>query len=275
MHGDSLPSDGQTATIGVIGGSGLYDLFGEGEQREITVVTPYGEPVVLTIGQVAGRAVAFVARHGKDHSVPPHRLNARATMWAMASVGVRAVVATAAVGSLNAALPIGSLAVADQLVDRTHGRADTYFDGSLVRHLPFSDPWGSALRALAVQACPEIADGATVLVIQGPRFSTRAESRINRDTGVDLVNMTLYPEVALAAEIGIDTVALCVVTDVDSGESADEAVTADAVFARLAEARPRLISAIERIVAAVPLDYAARPLIDHDAVNQVRAGRAG
>jgi 5'-methylthioadenosine phosphorylase len=273
MHGDSLPSDGQTATIGVIGGSGLYDLFGEGEQREIAVVTPYGGPVALTIGQVAGRAVAFVARHGKDHSVPPHRLNARATMWAMASVGVRTVVATAAVGSLNAALPIGSLAIADQLVDRTHGRADTYFDGSLVRHLPFSDPWGSALRAIAVQACPDVADGATVLVIQGPRFSTRAESRINRDTGIDLVNMTLYPEVALAAEIGIDTVALCVVTDVDSGESADEAVTADDVFARLAEARPKLISAIERIVAAVPLDYAARRLIDHDAVNHVMAGR--
>ena len=107
-----------------------------------------------------------------------------------------------------------------------------------------------------------------MLVIQGPRFSTRAESRINRAAGIDLVNMTLYPEIALAAELGIDAVALCVVTDVDSGESAEDAVTAETVFAVLADARPRLVSAIERIVAAMPADYVGRELIDRDASSR-------
>ena len=179
------------------------------------------------------------------------------------------LISTAAVGSLNPDLPIGTIAVADQLVDRTHGRADSYFDGSMVRHLPFADPFGSHARQLALSACPELVDGATVLVIQGPRFSTRAESRMNRAAGIDVVNMTLYPEAALAAELGIDMVALCVVTDVDSGERAEEAVTAEIVFARLAAARPRLIAAIERIAAAVPDDYAPRELIDREAVAQV------
>ena len=190
-------------------------------------------------------------------------------VWALASIGVRVLISTAAVGSLNPDLPIGAIAVADQLVDRTHGRADSYFDGSTVRHLPFADPFGSDVRQLALNACPELVDGATVLVIQGPRFSTRAESRMNRAAGIDLVNMTLYPEAALAAELGIDMIALCVVTDVDSGENAQDAVTAEIVFARLAEARPRLISAIERIAASVPADYAARELIDRAAVAEV------
>ena len=262
----------EVARIGVIGGSGLYELFPSDAVQELTVATPYGQPVTIAVGRISGRAVAFLPRHGKDHSVPPHRLNARATMWALASIGVRAVVSTAAVGSLNLALPVGSIALADQLVDQTHGRADTFFDGSVVRHLPFADPFGGPLRELVARACPDLADGATVLVIQGPRFSTRAESRINRTLGIDLVNMTLYPEVALAAELGMDSIALCVVTDVDSGETADEAVTADAVFAVLADAKPRLVAAIARIVAAIPDAYEARELIDADAVAVIRGG---
>ena len=262
----------EVATIGVIGGSGLYELFTSDVVQELTVATPYGATVPIAVGEIAGRAVAFLPRHGKDHSVPPHRLNARATTWALASIGVRTVISTAAVGSLNPVLPVGTIALADQLVDHTHGREDTFFDGSVVRHLPFADPFGSPLRSLAAQACPDLADGATVLVIQGPRFSTRAESRINRELGIDLVNMTLYPEVALTAEIGMDAIALCVVTDVDSGETAEEAVTADAVFAVLADAKPRLLSAIERIVATIPHDFQPRALIDRYAVEGVRSG---
>ena len=258
-----------TGAIAVIGGSGLYRLFDDDAPDLVEVATPYGPPVTLTKGRIAGREVVFLPRHGADHSVPPHLIPARATMWALASVGVRVLISTAAVGSLNPELPVGAIAVADQIIDRTHGRADTYFDGSTVRHLPFADPFASRVRQLALAACPELVDGATVLVIQGPRFSTRAESQLNRAAGIDLVNMTLYPEAALAAELGIDMVALCLVTDVDSGETAEDAVTAEIVFARLTEARPRLIDAIERIVASVPADYTPRALIDSAAVDAV------
>lgn len=260
----SVPS-----SVAVIGGSGLYHLFDDGDAESLDVVTPFGVSVRLARGLLGGHDVVFLPRHGSAHSVPPHRIPARAMMWALASLGVTALISTAAVGSLNPSLPVGTIALADQLVDRTHGRQDTFFDGAVVRHLPFSDPFGSHLRRIALLACPELVDGATVVVIQGPRFSTRAESRINRRAGIDLVNMTLYPEAALAAELGIDMVALCVVTDLDSGESADDAVTAEIVFARLAEARPRLISAIERIVLAVPRDYTPRKLIDRKAVADV------
>lgn len=262
--------DNASSAVAVIGGSGLYDLF-DGPSETLEVATPFGDRVVLASGMLGARRVLFLPRHGADHSVPPRLIPARSMIWALASLGVRALISTAAVGSLNPTLPIGTIAVPDQLVDRTWGRADSYFDGSTVRHLPFSDPFGSRLRALALDSCPELVDGATVLVIQGPRFSTRAESIIHRAAGIDLVNMTLYPEAALAAELGIDMVALCVVTDVDSGETAADAVTAETVFARLAEARPRLISAIARIAASIPEDHVPRELIDREAVDAVLA----
>jgi 5'-methylthioadenosine phosphorylase len=259
-----------TSIVGVIGGSGLGVLVDGGEPREIP--TPFG-PATVTIGELGGRTIAFLPRHGAGHTIAPHRINARANLWALASVGVRAVVSTAAVGSLSPGHPLESFALADQLVDRTFGRADTYFDSGPVRHLPFAEPFCPVLRAHAIEALPDAAPRATVAVIQGPRFSTAAESRILRDAGVDLVNMTLCPEVALAAEIGIGTVAICVVTDADSGTSADDpdAVTAELVFRRLAEAKPRIVAAIARIVAAVPGDYVPRPLIDEETVAALRA----
>jgi 5'-methylthioadenosine phosphorylase len=257
-----------TGIIGVIGGTGLGDLVDGGSSQRMP--TPYGVTEVA-VGVLGGRDVAFVARHGAGHTVPPHRINARANMWALASHGVRAVVSTAAVGSLREELPPGSLVIADQLVDRTFGRADTYFDDQLVRHLPFAEPFCPTLRELAIQALPDAAPSATVGVIQGPRFSTRAESHILRESGIDLVNMTLCPEVALAAELGLGTVTLCVVTDTDAGGSGDDpdAVSADLVFRRLAQAKPRLVSAVERIVGSVPHDYSARPLMDEDAIAAI------
>jgi len=256
--------------VGVIGGTGMGVLVDEGAARDIR--TPFGAAIV-TIGDLGGRPVAFLPRHGADHTIPPHRINARANLWALASLGVRAVVSTAAVGSLSRALPPGKFALADQLVDRTFGRADTYFDAGLVRHLPFAEPFCPTLRSIAIEALPDAAPRATVAVIQGPRFSTAAESRILRDSGADLVNMTLCPEVALAAEIGMGTVTICVVTGTDSGTSADDpdAVTAELVFRRPDEARPRLVAAIGRIVEAIPTDYAPRPLIDDEAVAALRA----
>jgi 5'-methylthioadenosine phosphorylase len=258
-----------TNIVGVIGGTGLGELVEGGEARDVP--TPFG-PALVTVGDLGSRPVAFVARHGAGHTIAPHLINGRANLWALASLGVRAVVSTAAVGSLRPAFATESFAIADQLVDRTFGRADTYYDAGLVRHLPFAEPFCPVLRSLAIEALPDAAPRATVAVIQGPRFSTAAESRILRDSGVDLVNMTLCPEVALAAEIGIGTVTICIVTDTDSGASADDpdAVTAELVFRRLAEAKPRIAAAIERIVAAVPGDYRPRALIDDEAVAALR-----
>lgn len=261
----------QGVRIGVIGGSGVYRLFPGGQGEERVIETPFGIPVTVTVGEIGGRQVAFLPRHGADHSVPPHRLDARPVAWALASLGVHAIISTAAVGSLTPDIPVGSLVLADQLVDRTYGRPQTFFDADLVRHLPFSDPFCPALHEIALGIVTDVVSTASVLVIQGPRFSTRAESRMNRAAGIDLVNMTLMPEVALAAELGMGTVTLCVVTDVDSGEHAEDAVTAEAVFARLSAAEPHILAAIASIAAAIPEDYPGRQLIDADAVASVLA----
>ncbi|GAA1057716.1 5'-methylthioadenosine phosphorylase [Agromyces luteolus] len=254
-------------TVGVIGGTGLAALI-DGEAREHA--TPFGTAAV-TSGELGGRAVVFLARHGDGHTIPPHRINARANAWALADLGVRAVVSTAAVGSLRAEFPTQSWAIPDQLLDRTAARDDTFYDGSLVRHLPFADPFCPELRRVAIEAVPDAAPRATVAVIQGPRFSTRAEASVLRDAGADLVNMTLCPEVALAAELGMGTATLCLVTDTDTGHVEDDpdAVTAELVFRRLAEARPRVLASLERIVAAIPAEYAPRELIDDEAIAHV------
>ncbi len=253
-----------TATVAVIGGSGLYRLFEDAEVRIIP--TPYGEAEVM-LGDLDGRRAAFLARHGSGHAYAPHLIPYRANVWALASLGVRAVVSSAAVGSISADLPPGAIALPDQFLDRTSGRADTFFDAGSVQHLAAADPFCPTLREIARTALDGIgeqyAPTATVVVIQGPRFSTRAESRAYAAMGGDLVNMTLVPEVPLAAELGVGTVNLSFVTDTDAGEAPtdDEPVSAELVFARLAAAQPRLIAALSAIVAAIPVDYAPRELI--------------
>ncbi|WES65349.1 MTAP family purine nucleoside phosphorylase [Microbacter sp. GSS18] len=258
------------ASMAVIGGTGLEEAFASLDRHE-TIPTPYGPtsaPVAL--GTLAGRSVAFLPRHGAGHALPPGAVPARANLWALARLGVRAIVSSAAVGSLDASFAPGSLAVPDQLLDRTHGRADSYFDGEPgmdvgpVRHLPFADPFCPVVREAVRAGLPDAADGATVAVIPGPRFSTRAESRALRAAGADLVNMTLLPEVALACELGIGVATVCVVTDMDAGVDADDAerVSADIVYARFAEALPRVVAGIERAVDAIPHDYAGRMLLD-------------
>lgn len=258
------------AAIAVIGGTGLEDAFDSLDRRE-SIATPYGPTSApIAVGALGGRRVAFLPRHGAGHALPPSSVPARANLWALARIGARAVVSSAAVGSLDAALAPGSLAVPDQLLDRTHGRADSYFDGEPgmddgpVRHLPFADPFCPVVRAAVCAALPDAADGATVAVIPGPRFSTRAESRALRDSGAHLVNMTLLPEVALAAELGIGVATVCVVTDMDAGAHSDDAerVSAEIVYARFAEALPRVVAGIERAVAAIPDDYPGRVLLD-------------
>jgi 5'-methylthioadenosine phosphorylase len=282
----------EKAPVGIIGGSGLYRLFDDGAATFRRVATPYGPTSAeVAIGDFAGRPVAFLPRHGAHHSVPPHRIAYRANVWALASLGVRAIVSSTAVGSISPDLQPGSFVVPDQLIDRTWGRDDTFFDafvdGGSVQHLPFADPYCPQLRRIAVRALDGLgenpAPSGTAVVIQGPRFSTRAESRWFRAAGGDIVNMTQYPEVALAAELNVGYLNLSFVTDTDvgntdvgdadAGDSDAESVDARMVLERLAAAAPRIHAALAAIVASIPADYAPRESISADAVRKVLAAR--
>jgi 5'-methylthioadenosine phosphorylase len=221
----------------VFGGSGFYAFLDDVETVEL--VTPYGAPAApVTIGTVGDQRVAFVPRHGRRHEFAPHAIPYRANVWAMRQLGVRAILAPGAVGSLQPQVHPGQFVVVDQLVDRTWGRADPYhadFSGGNVVHVAFAHPFDPALRAVLVAAGRavgvEMHDGGTVVVIQGPRFSTAAESRWFREMGWTVVNMTGYPEAVLAAEAGISYAAVALVTDYDAGVDGVEPVTQEAVFA--------------------------------------------
>jgi 5'-methylthioadenosine phosphorylase len=265
------------ASVAVIGGSGLYSLFDPALSETRRIETPYG-PADVTVGQLGGRTVAFLTRHGVDHSVPPHLINFRANIWALASLGVKAILSSAAVGGVSPDFLPGTLVLTDQYIDRTHGRADTFYDGGTsVQHLASADPFDPALHAIAAAtlAGDDVRTTGTVVVVQGPRFSTRAESLWFRAAGAHTVNMTLYPEVPLAAELNIGTVNLSYVTDSDAGVSDDEKqgepLSAALVFSRLKEAQPRIVAAIEAIIRALPADYAGRELIDPAEVAKVLA----
>ncbi|WP_394770517.1 MTAP family purine nucleoside phosphorylase [Lacisediminihabitans sp.] len=264
------------ATVAIIGGSGLYRLFDPELSESRRVSTPYG-PVEVTIGELGGRTAAFITRHGSDHSVPPHLINYRANIWALASLGVKVILSSSAVGGVSPEYPPGTLVLTDQFIDRTSGRADTFYDEGSVQHLAAADPFSPELHDIAKRALAheKLMDSGTVVVIQGPRFSTRAESLWFRAAGAHTVNMTMYPEVPLAAELNIDTVNLSFVTDSDAGLAPaagpedPDAVSHQLVLARLAEAQPRIVAAIETIIRALPGDFAPRELIAPDAVAAV------
>jgi 5'-methylthioadenosine phosphorylase len=229
----SDPADpGARPDVAVIGGSGFYSFLSE--VREVELTTPYGEPSgPVAVGAVGGRSVAFLARHGAGHRYPAHRINYRANLWALRSLGVRRVLAPCAVGSLQPELGPGSLVVPDQLVDRTSGRVQTYFDTGAV-HVGFADPYCADLRAsvltVADRADAHPIDGGAMVVIEGPRFSTRAESQWYAAQGWSLVNMTGHPEAVLARELGLCYAAIALVTDLDAGLDAASSVDQSTVF---------------------------------------------
>jgi 5'-methylthioadenosine phosphorylase len=238
-----------TAEVAVIGGSGLYEFL-DGPQT-LEVSTPYGLPSAdIAIGEVAGRAVAFLPRHGPRHELPPHRVNYRANLWALRAVGVRRILAPCAVGSLQPTVGPGALVVPDQLVDRTSGRIQTYMDSGAV-HTGFADPYCPSLRRSLVEAGSDIIDGGTMVVIEGPRFSTRAESRWYADQGWSLVNMTGHPEAVLARELAMCYAAVALVTDRDAGISVGVAVSQAEVFAEFARNVQRLRDYLGRVIASL------------------------
>jgi 5'-methylthioadenosine phosphorylase len=239
--------EGTAADVGVYGGSGLYALLDD--VTEHTIDTPYGPPSApVTVGEVGGRRVAFLPRHGPGHKLPPHRVPYRANAWAMRTLGVKAIFSPFACGSLRSSIHPGDFVVVDQLVDRTTGRASSFHDGpehtpeglAPVDHVTFADPYDARLRAVAVEACRAEGvthhEGGTVVVVEGPRFSTRAESLWCAAQGWAVINMTQMPEAALAAELGVPYAAIALVTDYDVGlEGVDgiAPVTMEQVFATL------------------------------------------
>ena len=241
------------ADVGVIGGSGFYAFLDE--TTAVPVDTPYGPPSdPPVVGDVGGRRVAFVARHGADHRFPPHRIPYRANLWALHALGVRQVLAPCAVGSLRPDLGPGTVVVPDQLVDRTSGRAQTFHDSRAV-HVAFADPYCPAGRATVLGLADAAVDGGVMVVVEGPRFSTRAESRWHAAQGWSLVNMTGHPEAVLARELGLCYTAIALVTDFDAGlEPGDSAVSQAEVFSVFGEHVARLRDLVAAVVPALPAE---------------------
>ncbi len=238
--------------VGVFGGSGFYSLFDEFE--EIEIETPYGaSSAPVALGEIEGRKVAFMPRHGKRHELPPAQVPYRANVWAMREVGVTRLLGPAACGSLRADLARGDFVVCDQFVDRTSGRADTYYEGPETTHVSAAEPFCADLRRLLVECAAKLGiavhEGGTVVVVQGPRFSTRAESQWFAAMGWDVVNMTAYPEAWLARELELCYANVSIVTDYDVGVDGGDPVSADEVVRSFGESLDRLRALLH---AAIP-----------------------
>ena len=247
-----------TAEIGVFGGSGFYSLLDE--VREVKVDTPYGAPSdSVFLAEVAGRRVAFMPRHGRRHTIPPHRINYRANVWAMRSLGVKAVIAPCAAGSLQLAIKPGDFVVCDQFVDRTHGRVDTFYDGPIVTHLSSADTYDPVLRRLAIETIRdhgiEVHERGTVVVIEGPRFSTKSESKWFSDAGWEVINMSQYPEAWLCRELGMAVVNISLITDYDAGVlEGTEAVNATNVLEVFQQNAARIQAVVLDLIGRFPAD---------------------
>jgi 5'-methylthioadenosine phosphorylase len=255
-------TDAPRARIGVFGGSGFYQLFDDGVAgiERVSLDTPFGPPSApVTLGTIHDVPVAFLPRHGVNHEFLPAQVPTRANLWAFRMLGVERVLGPCAAGSLRKEIEPGHFVVLDQLVDRTWGRADTFYDQGDAHHVTFADPYCADLGAhvlAAAGACSITAHrGGTVVVIPGPRFSTRAESRWFRSHGWDVVNMTQYPEAYLARELGMCYSGIALITDYDTGVEDDpdvEPVSMDAVFAFFSANVHRVRDLIGNAVPRIP-----------------------
>jgi 5'-methylthioadenosine phosphorylase len=249
------------AEIGVFGGSGFYSLLEKVE--EVKVDTPYGPPSdSLFLAEVSGRKVAFLPRHGRRHDIPPHRINYRANVWAFRALGVKAVISPCAAGSLQKHVKPGDFVLCDQLVDRTNGRQDTFYEGPIVTHVSSAEIYDPTLRKIAADVIRRhqipLHERGTVVVIQGPRFSTKAESRWYSSQGWEVINMTQYPEAYLCRELGMAVVNISLITDYDVGlEGEVEPVTAAEVLKVFEENAKRVRQVVLDMIAEFPKDLEA------------------
>jgi len=247
-----------SADVGVFGGSGFYSLLED--VRSVKVDTPYGPPSdSIFLATAGGKRVAFLPRHGRDHHLPPHIINYRANVWAMRSLGCRCIISPCAAGSLQVHVQPGDFVVCDQFVDRTKGRNDTFFDGPIVTHVSPAEPYHPLLRQLAIETIQEHGITChcvgTVVVIQGPRFSTKAESKWFHDAGWEVINMTQYPEAYLCRELGMGVVNISLITDYDSGvHSGTEAVNATDVLAVFQSNSEKIKRVVLDLIQKIPED---------------------
>lgn len=251
----------QRAEIGVFGGSGFYQFLED--VTEVWVETPYGPPSdKIALATIAGKRVAFLPRHGKDHRYPPAKINYRANLWAMKSLGVSRLIGPCAAGSLTTRVRPGEFVICDQFVNRTWGRADTFFEGPITKHPSPADPYCPQLREIAATAVE--AEGitvhrrGTVVVIQGPRFSTRAESKEFQSHGWEVINMTQYPEAYLARELEMCYVNISLITDFDAGLDDDpsvEPVSHAAVLKVFNENIDKLKGVLYRLIESCPQEH--------------------
>jgi 5'-methylthioadenosine phosphorylase len=246
-----------SAQVGVFGGSGFYDFL-EGVE-EVHLETPYGDPSApLTIGNVKGTSVAFLPRHGRKHEFPPHKINYRANVWAMKELGVQRVLGPSAVGSLQPDVEPGDFVVCDQLVDRTRSRPHTFYDGPETTHISFADPYCETMRRVAIGESRELGitvhERGTVVVIEGPRFSTRAESAWFSHQGWEVINMTQYPEAVLARELEMCYATISLITDWDVGVGDIPPVTHDEVVEVFTENNAKLRDLLFAVIPALPAE---------------------
>ncbi|MCG2888077.1 MAG: S-methyl-5'-thioadenosine phosphorylase [Sulfolobales archaeon] len=244
------------AEIGIIGGSGLYDPGIIKDAQEVKVYTPYGEPSdYILVGKVEGRSVAFLPRHGRGHRIPPHKINYRANIWAMKELGVKFLISVSAVGSLRLDYKPGDFVVPDQFIDMTKKRDYTFFDGPVVAHVSMAEPFCESLRRVIISASKDLNitthDRGTYICIEGPRFSTRAESRVWKEVfKADIIGMTLVPEVNLACEAQLCYATIAMVTDYDV--FAEIPVTAEEVTRVMAENTEKVKRLLYEVIKRLP-----------------------
>lgn len=245
------------AEIGIIGGTGVYDAKFLEDSREIKVYTPFGEPSdFITVGKFKGIEIAFIPRHGRGHRIPAHKINSRAKIWALKELGVKRIIAPAAVGSLKEEIMRGDIVLPNQFIDRTTSRINTFYEGGQVCHISMADPFCPDLLEIGREACSKLGlkfhTNATYVCIEGPRFSTRAESKLFRSWGADIIGMTLVPECVLARELEMCYLPIATVTDYDVW--AEKPVTTEEVIKTLNENANKTRNLLEYIIPRIPVE---------------------
>ncbi|GAC1650991.1 MAG: S-methyl-5'-thioadenosine phosphorylase [Ktedonobacteraceae bacterium] len=251
------------ATIGVIGGSGLYRMEGMTDVEEVRVQTPFGDPSdTIAVGNVSGVSMAFLPRHGRGHRISPTEIPARANLWALKSLGVEYVISVSAVGSLREHIAPRDLVIPNQLFDRTKSRVNSFFEGGLVVHCTFAEPFCPILSKLLYDSASALDDvkvhkGGTYVCMEGPLFSTKAESNAYRQWGMDIIGMTALPEAKLAREAELCYATIACATDYDCWHESEESVTVEMVIGNLGANIAHAQRILQSVAHAIPADRSA------------------